>query len=163
MASQAPEKIDQSIRQVATQLYEIGVAAHAHANRLEDRTALSRRAQDLTRLLQTISSQTAETLKALPPQLPYEPGHRTIDQEDVPATDATFITPDIVEYIDTGRNPSIYTREFVEATSQLNLHMRGKQEAFTNFRDILVEEISMKMPDLKQDLQAIVEATSLET
>lgn len=53
----------------------------------------------------------------------------------------TQIPPEIVEYVEDGRNPDIYTREFVELVGRGNEALRGKCEAFAAFRDVLAEEV----------------------
>lgn len=40
-----------------------------------------------------------------------------------------------------GRNPDIYTREFVEVARRGNEGLRGRSEAFRAFRDVLAEEV----------------------
>lgn len=40
-----------------------------------------------------------------------------------------------------GRNPDIYTREFVELARRGNEALKGKSEAFAAFRDVLAEEV----------------------
>ena len=52
-----------------------------------------------------------------------------------------MIPPDILSYIDDGRNPDIYTREFVEIVQKKNAHLRGKIEAFRGFAEVLEEEM----------------------
>ena len=51
------------------------------------------------------------------------------------------IPPDIVEYIDTGRNPDIYNRDWVEAVVRYNQNINGKRRAFRDFTDVLAEEM----------------------
>ena len=63
--------------------------------------------------------------------------------------------PEIVEYIDEGRNPDIYTREFVELVQKSNADLKGKSEAFACFRDILAEDLLQIMPDKKADVQRV--------
>ena len=47
----------------------------------------------------------------------------------------------LIGYVENGRNPDIYTREFVEGTRRTNQIMRGKTTAFASFRDILAGEM----------------------
>lgn len=53
----------------------------------------------------------------------------------------TIIPPDIIAYVEEGRNPDIYTREFVELVQRKNALLRGKMEAFRGFAEILQEEM----------------------
>ena len=47
----------------------------------------------------------------------------------------------MIQYVETGRNPDIYTREFVELTQRNNQHLAGRCQALTRFGRILAEEI----------------------
>ncbi|KAI1374980.1 mediator complex, subunit Med10 [Hypoxylon crocopeplum] len=69
------------------------------------------------------------------------------------------IPPELVQYVDNGRNPDIYTREFVELVRRGNQLMRGKQQAFASFRDVLAGEMDKAMPELRPDTRAVLEAT----
>ncbi|KAI1467284.1 mediator complex, subunit Med10 [Daldinia caldariorum] len=77
------------------------------------------------------------------------------------ATDATLpplprVPPELVEYVENGRNPDIYTREFVEAVRRGNQLMRGKQRAFAAFRDVLAAEMRRAMPELRDDVAMVL-------
>lgn len=67
--------------------------------------------------------------------------------------------PELLEYVENGRNPDIYTREFVELVRRGNQLMRGKQSAFASFRDVLAEQMSSAMPELREDVAKVLEAT----
>ena len=66
------------------------------------------------------------------------------------------LPPEIIDYIDQGRNPDIYTRELVEAVQRSNQYLKGKSEAFAGFRDILAEEIIRGIPECKADVERIM-------
>lgn len=72
---------------------------------------------------------------------------------------AVEIPQDIIIYVQEGRNPEIYTREFVEFTMKNNQLLKGKQEAFAAFRDILAREVAGAMPELRNEAKRIVERT----
>ncbi|KAF2970273.1 hypothetical protein GQX73_g3292 [Xylaria multiplex] len=80
--------------------------------------------------------------------------HRTSATRTLPQ-----VPPDLVQYVDNGRNPDIYTREFVELVRRGNQLMRGKQSAFASFRDVLAGEIENAMPELRDDAARVVAAT----
>ncbi len=67
------------------------------------------------------------------------------------------IPPDIIDYVDEGRNPDIYTREFVELVQKLNQFLKGKSEAIGGFRDVLAEEMMKSMPEMKDDITKVLE------
>ncbi|KAK1249847.1 hypothetical protein MKX08_009850 [Trichoderma sp. CBMAI-0020] len=69
------------------------------------------------------------------------------------------VPPELLEYVENGRNPDIYTREFVELVRRGNQLMRGKQSAFASFRDVLAEQMSSAMPELREDVAKVLEAT----
>lgn len=69
------------------------------------------------------------------------------------------IPPEIVEYVESGRNPDIYTREFIELVQRTNDHLRGKALAFRSFRDVLAREISGAMPELREEVERVVRET----
>lgn len=67
------------------------------------------------------------------------------------------LPPEIIDYIDHGRNPDIYTRELVEAVQRSNQYLKGKSEAFAGFRDILAEEMVKGIPSCKEDVERVLE------
>lgn len=67
--------------------------------------------------------------------------------------------PELLEYVENGRNPDIYTREFVELVRRGNQLMRGKVRAFAAFRDVLAEHMAQAMPELRGDVERVLEAT----
>lgn len=67
--------------------------------------------------------------------------------------------PELVKYVEGGRNPDIYTREFVELVRRGNQLVRGKMGAFETFRDVLAGEMTSAMPELKGDIDRVLEAT----
>ena len=71
----------------------------------------------------------------------------------------TSIPPEVIEYVESGRNPDIYTREFVELVQKNNDHLRGKMLAFRGFRDVLADEISSALPELRDQVERVVQET----
>lgn len=64
-----------------------------------------------------------------------------------------------MSYVDSARNPDIYTREFVELVKKGNKTVKGKSEAFGSFRDILAQEMASAIPDIKGEVDKVVEYT----
>lgn len=64
-----------------------------------------------------------------------------------------------MEYVENGRNPDIYTREFVELVRRGNQLMRGKMRAFGEFRDVLAREMVSAMPEVRGDVERVVGET----
>ncbi|KAK4459127.1 putative mediator of RNA polymerase II transcription subunit 10 [Cladorrhinum samala] len=65
----------------------------------------------------------------------------------------------LMEYVENGRNPDIYTREFVELVRRLNQLQRGKSHAFRDFRDVLADVMVAGMPELREDVERVMEST----
>lgn len=78
-----------------------------------------------------------------------------------PASALPSVPPELLEYVENGRNPDIYTREFVELVRRGNQLMRGKMSAFGDFRDVLAEQMGMAMPELRADVERVVKATTV--
>ena len=72
------------------------------------------------------------------------------------------IPPELIQYVENGRNPDIYTREFVELVRRGNQLMRGKMAAFASFRDVLAGEMRSALPEVAGDVDRVVEMTSPE-
>ncbi|RQM08181.1 hypothetical protein DH86_00000618, partial [Scytalidium sp. 3C] len=80
-----------------------------------------------------------------------------------PSTRLPNIPPELIQYVDNGRNPDIYTREFVELARRGNQLMKGKMEAFGSFRDVLAKEMNAALPELRNDVEKVLEATGGST
>ena len=70
------------------------------------------------------------------------------------------IPPEIIDYVDSGRNPDIYTREFVELVQKGNQYLKGRSEAFTGFRDALADEMVKAWPEMRNDVNNILQGGS---
>ncbi|KAI5801646.1 transcription factor subunit Med10 of mediator complex-domain-containing protein [Peziza echinospora] len=70
------------------------------------------------------------------------------------------IPREIVMYVEDGRNPDIYTREFVEIVAKQNQIMNGKMRAFADFRDTLAAQINSAFPELREDVERVLQETS---
>lgn len=66
---------------------------------------------------------------------------------------------ELIQYVEGGRNPDIYTREFVELVRRQNQLVRGKMRAFAAFRDVLAREMAEALPELGEDVGRVVRAT----
>lgn len=67
--------------------------------------------------------------------------------------------PEIIDYVDSARNPDIYTREFVELVQRGNQDLKGKREAFAGFRDVLAREMRSAMPECRGEVDRVVTST----
>lgn len=82
--------------------------------------------------------------------------HRSASAPDPPLP---WVPPELLEYVEAGRNPDIYTREFVELVRRRNQVLRGKSNAFGQFRDVLAADVLAAMPELRDDVRMVVEGT----
>lgn len=64
---------------------------------------------------------------------------------------------DILGYIDNGRNPDIYSREFVELVTKQNQNVAGHMAALAQFRDVLARDIAQSFPSLEGDLRKLAD------
>lgn len=84
--------------------------------------------------------------------------HRTANAMQSSGSD-TGIPETLIHYVENGRNPDIYTREFVELVRRMNQLTRGKLHAFASFRDVLAHEMENALPELRDDVRRVVHAT----
>lgn len=78
------------------------------------------------------------------------------------ANSLSEVPRELITYVDGGRNPDIYTREFVELVRRENQLVKGKMDAFASFRDVLAREIATANPELKEDVARVVVGTGGE-
>lgn len=78
------------------------------------------------------------------------------ERADDPVLASIQLPPEIIDYVDAARNPDIYTREFVELVQRGNQDLKGKQEAFAGFRDILAREMMSAMPECRGEVDRVL-------
>ncbi|WPG98454.1 Hypothetical protein R9X50_00124400 [Acrodontium crateriforme] len=132
MAATTLDDVDVQLRAIISNLYLLIVQAHDHQGPGTQQvmtTEIKRLLENLIRL--------SQSAQRLPVYLPL----------------------DIIEYVEASRNPDIYTREFVELVMKQNQQLKGRSEAFADFRDIFAREIMGAIPDIKHDVKQIAEAS----
>jgi hypothetical protein len=72
------------------------------------------------------------------------------------------LPPEILDYVDGGRNPDVYTREFVELVQRGNAVLNGKQDAFKNFSEIFAQELVSAMPETKGLVLRVMQNAGLQ-
>ncbi|TVY53302.1 Mediator of RNA polymerase II transcription subunit, partial [Lachnellula suecica] len=104
--------VEKQLKNIIQDLYQLMVQINTYDNSTSrpSSSVLESTITTFARDLQTL--QTSGAVRALP---------------DIP--------PELVDYVDNGRNPDIYTREFVELARRGNQLMKGKMRAFGDFRD----------------------------
>ncbi|KAI9854424.1 MAG: RNA polymerase II mediator complex subunit [Vezdaea acicularis] len=130
MAPVSVDAIEEQLKATIQQLYNISVAIHGYQGDASSEALMG--------YVKNLAG-TVATLPANSASLP------------------TMIPPEIIAYVDDGRNPDIYTREFVELVQKSNQFLKGRGEAFAKFRDILAEDIIKGFPELQEDVQKILD------
>ena len=54
---------------------------------------------------------------------------------------------DIFSYIDEGKNPVLYTKDFLMKTLEKNEEIKGKTVTFKTFREELLDELKKNFPE----------------
>ncbi|CDR37597.1 CYFA0S01e12970g1_1 [Cyberlindnera fabianii] len=129
------EKTKQIISDLVESFIELGIIVHDFQGTESSRDALSLRLNHTIDELQKLQS----------------PATNSLDNVPVPL--------DVLQYVEDGRNPDVYTREFVETTRKANQHLRGKMMAMRDLRDVLGKKIASEFPELGDVVQDIIKRT----
>jgi Transcription factor subunit Med10 of Mediator complex len=145
----------EQLKTIIETLYETSVAIHGYTP--------PQSSSALTTLLTTLPNQLA-ALQATSSSLPSQVGTAATAESiaaggPASSTTAHALPREIISYVDEGRNPDIYTRQFVELTQQGNQLLKGRCEAWTSFRDVLAMEISGGIPELKVEVEGVIQRT----
>lgn len=73
--------------------------------------------------------------------------------------EADLLPPEVVQYVEDGRNPDIYTREFAELAQRNNQKLSGKADAFEAFARVLGREIGGAVPELRSEVRLVLGRT----
>ncbi|QPH02260.1 hypothetical protein C2857_006469 [Epichloe festucae Fl1] len=129
--------LEQQLKDIIQDLYQIMVQVSTYdTTGRASREVLSNEIKTLSQSLQSLHATTSSPHATLP-----------------------SVPPELLEYVENGRNPDIYTREFVELVRRGNQLMRGKCHAFGEFRDVLAREMATAMPELRDDVDMVLRAT----
>ncbi|PWW79381.1 hypothetical protein C7212DRAFT_355399 [Tuber magnatum] len=132
--SAALKNVEESLRAVVETLYEVSVGVHEFQGP-ESVDVIANLINKLSTQYQALDSAAAE-----------------------PEFDVA-VPREVIQYIEDGRNPDIYTREFVEIVVKQNQFMKGKMEAYRDFRDVLADQIKVTFPELMGEVEMIIEGT----
>ncbi|RYN42568.1 hypothetical protein AA0113_g5721 [Alternaria arborescens] len=69
------------------------------------------------------------------------------------------IPPEVMSYVENSRNPDIFTREFVETVQRMNQMLYGRVDAYRALQEQLALHVSSAIPELKDDVNSVVEST----
>lgn len=131
--------VDESIKDVIQNLFVM--QQHVASFRPEIQEGLNRKVEDLAVSLQKLDDLVAQS---------SNPVH------------SIKIAPDIIDYVDDGRNPDIYTRDFVELVQRGNAVLNGKQRAFRNFSKIYAKALKDNFEGMDEEVDSIMENAGME-
>ncbi|GJC86591.1 mediator of RNA polymerase II transcription subunit 10 [Colletotrichum liriopes] len=138
-----PAELEQQLKDTIQDLYQIMVQVTTY--NATPRTPRARR---------------SPSALPVPPARAHDRHRRRPPSPDLPGA-LPKIPPELVQYVENGRNPDIYTREFVELVRRGNQLMKGKMGAFAQFRDVLADHIERGMPELRDDVARVLESTKV--
>ncbi|KAL4761590.1 mediator complex subunit NUT2 [Aspergillus foveolatus] len=147
--------VDAELKDIIQHLFEIQSAVHGYLGP-ETQQELVRKIKNLTTALQTLSLHTRDDPTASSATVPNQ--YQSTNPND-PALHSIALPPEIIDYVDAARNPDIYTREFVELVQRGNQDLKGKKEAFADFRDVLAREMRSAMPEVRGEVDRVIQAT----
>ncbi|KAI9823075.1 MAG: RNA polymerase II mediator complex subunit [Phylliscum demangeonii] len=147
------DSIENQLQEIIQDLYEISVQVYAYHGH-DTSAALIHKMCVLSP-----SPSPASTTLTHPPSSKALTHHLSDLSTTAPLQLPVSIPPEIVEYVESGRNPDIYTREFVELVQRGNEHLRGKSDAFAAFRDVLAQEVRTALPALRHQVDRVVRET----
>ncbi|ROT38556.1 hypothetical protein SODALDRAFT_333161 [Sodiomyces alkalinus F11] len=171
------DELEQQLKDTIQDLYQImlQVTTYTTTPTHNSAQALQNSLQTFTLDLQAIHNTAvagappSTTAFPPPPGSHIPPGAPVLYPPEVPPTEEgalqtrgalPSIPRELVQYVENGRNPDIYTREFVELVRRGNQLMRGKMRAFAALRDTLAGEMRQAMPEVAADVARVVEMTS---
>lgn len=67
----------------------------------------------------------------------------------------TPIPLDVLQYIEDGRNPNVYTREFVESTALLNEQLATKVRGLERLQQVLGSKLAAEFPELEEAVESL--------
>jgi mediator of RNA polymerase II transcription subunit 10 len=69
------------------------------------------------------------------------------------------IPPEVTNYVESSRNPDIFTREFVETVQRMNQMLKGRSEALQMLQQQIAWQLTNVIPELKDDVTKAVESS----
>lgn len=150
-------RMTEELKDIVQDLYELMVQTAAY-----DQVGSQIRSQDVLVTTLTHLHKSLTTLSTTANSLLPESSPLNDTNDPTPSSKDILIPPELLHYVDGGRNPDIYTREFVELARRGNQIMKGKQEAFGAFRDVLAREIGFGLPEVREDVRGVLEGAGVE-
>jgi len=131
--------VDDKIRDVIQNLYDF--QQHVHGFRPEQQERMIEKVEDIAASLQELD---------------------TVTKDQSNPIQKVRVAPDIIDYVDAGRNPDIYTREFVELVQRGNSVINGKQKAFRDFSKIFAEALKENFDGMDDEVDTVMRNAGME-
>jgi mediator of RNA polymerase II transcription subunit 10 len=122
-----------SLKDVIHNYYEIQTQVQGYVSEAETRDVLVNKVHELSQSLARLNQESSSN---------------TITN--------TFVPPEVVDYVDDGRNPDIYTRELVEVVQRGNAVLNGKMNAFGSFSKIFADDLRKMSPEMAKAVDEIM-------
>ncbi|KAK9451786.1 transcription factor subunit Med10 of mediator complex-domain-containing protein [Limtongia smithiae] len=123
------------LHQIIETILELAISVHDYESVAQSRDAVVARVNLFTSQLAELESAARESL-------------------------ADVLVPrEIIQYIEDGRNPNVYTREFIELLVKQNQFVNGKLHAMRDFRDVLADQIREAYPELSAEVDNVISNT----
>lgn len=132
-----PNDVSNKIKDVIQNLYDVQSQTHGFVP--ETQELLIDKMAELTQSLSDLQRLADKTVS------PNNPVHE-ID-----------LAPEIVDYVDDGRNPDIFTRDFVELVQRGNAVLNGKQQAFRDFSQIYARKLKEGIGGVGRHVDMVME------
>jgi mediator of RNA polymerase II transcription subunit 10 len=137
-----PTDVSSKIKDVVQNLYDVQSQTHGFVPQTQD--LLIGKMEELTQSLADLQRLTDRT------QSPNNPVHN-ID-----------LAPEIVDYVDDGRNPDIFTRDFVELVQRGNAVLNGKKQAFRDFSQVFARALKEGIGGVDKHVDMVMENAGIE-
>lgn len=124
----------EQIQALIEALIELGVLVHDNQGTQQSHNALTHKVNQVVSQLSGISA--------------------------APFTNQFPVPLDVVSYIEDGRNPDVYTREFIEVTAKSNARLKGRMQGFQRLREVLGQKMAQEYPNLESSIKNIGERTA---
>ncbi|KAK9464263.1 transcription factor subunit Med10 of mediator complex-domain-containing protein [Lipomyces arxii] len=123
------------LRQIIETILELAIGVHDYESVSQSRSAIIARVDLLTSQLKELQDSS------------------NADVSDV------LVARELIQYVEDGRNPNVYTREFVELLVKQNQFVNGKMRAMRDFRDVLADQVRIAYPELAEEVDKVIENT----
>lgn len=130
---------DLALRDVITSLYNI--QQHIHQYSSSNQPQLHSRVEQLAHSLAHVES--------------------LLSRPDNPVREIK-IAPEVIDYVEDGRNPDIYTRDFVELVLRGNALMLSKQNGMRSFSKIFAKKLKEGLEGLDGEVDLVMENAGME-